>query len=135
MKSKGAKNSKSKKTGVGRASGTKKSLPCHKGSGIPVQPSGQDVAVRSIPVEVLPSNQITVDLKPDKETVKALFSICMGVLGETLSSTSMELGLMNASNIAVSMGVSEEKFQEVAQASIEAWAKMRSRNPIAGMMP
>ena len=80
-------------------------------AGIPVPPSGQDVAPVSIPIEFLDASQSEA-MEISRRAVRYLLAMHVGLLGQVTDREKMETAVEKGKELALLMGVSEQDFQE-----------------------
>lgn len=71
--------------------------------------------------------------KVSDETLKAVMSILVALLRETLSSDVMQLSLSVARSMALAEGVSKREFDRVEKRVVKFWSDRRLQNPLASM--
>lgn len=82
----------------------------------------------SEPVAVVPATP--TELSCSRETVTVLSAMLFSLFFHTLSRDVMELSMMQAKNIALKDGISEERFNEIMAKVKAGWEQQRNRNPL-----
>lgn len=100
---------------------------CSKKSGTRLQLSGQGAAVRSTETEKVCFGGVELEL--NKETVGVLMCLLSGYMSQVYNGDLMALSFYAAKDFSEKMGISEEKFVEVANIIHKELNSKRKKHP------